>query len=200
LRPHVRDAALQAVCRFHGYLGNRRTVSFGWKYDYAGRVLRVSDDLPAFSLPLRDKAADLAGLVPPLSNKRWSRNTRWHRLAPRQADVCGCHGVFIPFVVQSAVSPQTGGQMGATVANDPAALALSLARPGALGLISKHPSASGAALFGDVSQLRKRAGRGRDGVKPPPVRGWIRISSFCGAHRHASARRMSSEGRASRTS
>jgi alkylated DNA repair dioxygenase AlkB len=45
---------------FHGYLGNRHIVSFGWRYDYAGRTLRESDDIPAFLLPLRQQAAALA--------------------------------------------------------------------------------------------------------------------------------------------
>ena len=32
---------------FHGYLGKRRIVSFGWRYDYAGRVLRESSAMTA---------------------------------------------------------------------------------------------------------------------------------------------------------
>ncbi len=47
---------------FHGYLGKRRIVSFGWRYDYAGRRLRQSEPIPAFLLPLRERAASVAGL------------------------------------------------------------------------------------------------------------------------------------------
>ena len=47
---------------FHGYLGKRRVVSFGWRYDYGGGKLRQSDDLPPFLLPLRDAAARFAGI------------------------------------------------------------------------------------------------------------------------------------------
>jgi len=47
---------------FHGYLGKRRVVSFGWRYDYAGGRLRPSDNLPPFLLPLRDAAAAFAGI------------------------------------------------------------------------------------------------------------------------------------------
>jgi len=47
---------------FHGYLGKRRIVSFGWRYDYAGRTLRASEPMPDFLLPLRERAGDLAGL------------------------------------------------------------------------------------------------------------------------------------------
>ena len=31
---------------FHGFLGNRRVVSFGWRYDFSGATLRPSDDIP----------------------------------------------------------------------------------------------------------------------------------------------------------
>jgi alkylated DNA repair dioxygenase AlkB len=48
---------------FHGYLGKRRIVSFGWRYDYSGRRLRESAPMPAFLLPLRERAAGIAGLA-----------------------------------------------------------------------------------------------------------------------------------------
>lgn len=47
---------------FHGYLGKRRVVSFGWHYDFSGQKLRKADDIPDFLLPLRALAAPLAGL------------------------------------------------------------------------------------------------------------------------------------------
>jgi len=38
-------------------------VSFGWRYDFAaGGGLRGVEDMPAFLLPLRERAAGLAGL------------------------------------------------------------------------------------------------------------------------------------------
>jgi len=47
---------------FHGYFGKRRIVSFGWRYDYAGRALRASEPIPDFLEPLRQRAAAFAGL------------------------------------------------------------------------------------------------------------------------------------------
>ena len=47
---------------FHGYLGKRRIVSFGWRYDYAGRRLSPSEPMPVFLEPLRERAAAIAGL------------------------------------------------------------------------------------------------------------------------------------------
>lgn len=48
---------------FHGYLGKRRVVSFGWRYDYSDRALRRSTPIPDYLLPLREKAAAFAGLA-----------------------------------------------------------------------------------------------------------------------------------------
>lgn len=47
---------------FQGYLGKRRIVSFGWRYDFDRKALRGSDPLPDFLLPFRAKAAAFAGL------------------------------------------------------------------------------------------------------------------------------------------
>ncbi len=46
---------------FHGYVGKRRTVSFGWHYDFAAERLRKADDMPDFLLALRARAAAFAG-------------------------------------------------------------------------------------------------------------------------------------------
>jgi len=48
---------------FHGYLGKRRIVSFGWRYDYSARALRESTPMPDFLLPLRERAAVITGLA-----------------------------------------------------------------------------------------------------------------------------------------
>jgi hypothetical protein len=91
---------------FQGFLGNRRVVYFGWRYDFSGATLRPSDDIPPFLLPLRERAAAFAGMLlrgcsrssststrrPPESagtaispcSKTWSPY-RWARHA-----VCGC--------------------------------------------------------------------------------------------------------------
>jgi alkylated DNA repair dioxygenase AlkB len=49
---------------FHGFLGKRRTVSFGWHYDFNGGGLKQAGDLPDFLLPLRKRAAEFAGVDP----------------------------------------------------------------------------------------------------------------------------------------
>ena len=49
---------------FHGYVGKRRTVSYGWHYDFGERALQETDEIPAFLLPARDRAAAFAGVEP----------------------------------------------------------------------------------------------------------------------------------------
>ena len=50
---------------FHGFKGKRRTVSFGWHYEFSGRgKLRKADDIPEFLLPLRTQAAKFARMAP----------------------------------------------------------------------------------------------------------------------------------------
>jgi alkylated DNA repair dioxygenase AlkB len=47
---------------FQGFLGKRRVVSFGWRYDFNDQDLQKADDIPEFLLPLRALAAGFAGL------------------------------------------------------------------------------------------------------------------------------------------
>jgi alkylated DNA repair dioxygenase AlkB len=49
---------------FHGFLGKRRVVHYGWKYDFSARSITKTDDIPTFLLPLRERAANFAGLSP----------------------------------------------------------------------------------------------------------------------------------------
>jgi hypothetical protein len=49
---------------FHGFLGKRRVVSFGWKYDFGAGKLREPEPIPEFIVPIRQKAAAFAGIEP----------------------------------------------------------------------------------------------------------------------------------------
>jgi alkylated DNA repair dioxygenase AlkB len=63
------SALLAHVCglpfrefEFHGYIGKRRVVSFGWRYDFSARHLQKADDIPAYLLALRERAATFAAM------------------------------------------------------------------------------------------------------------------------------------------
>lgn len=49
---------------FHGYLGKRRTKSFGWHYSFASESLNAAQNIPEFLLSIRKKASSFAGLAP----------------------------------------------------------------------------------------------------------------------------------------
>lgn len=78
---------------FHGYQGVRRIVSYGYRYDYAGRALRVSEAMPDFLAPLREVASQFSGI--PSKNLEQSLVTEyapgagigWHRDKPMFEDV-----------------------------------------------------------------------------------------------------------------
>jgi DNA oxidative demethylase len=53
-----------APFRFHGWLGNRRTQSFGWRYDFDDASFSPTEPMPGWLLPLRTKAGELAGIAP----------------------------------------------------------------------------------------------------------------------------------------
>lgn len=48
---------------FHGYLGNRQVVSYGFRYDYGGQALRAADPVPDFLSPLREIASAASGIA-----------------------------------------------------------------------------------------------------------------------------------------
>ena len=80
---------------FHGFLGKRRTVSFGWHYDFNGGGLKQAGELPEFLLPLRQQAADFAGLEPAalehalVIEYKPGAGIGWHRDRPQFEDVIG---------------------------------------------------------------------------------------------------------------
>jgi len=78
---------------FHGYLGKRRIVSYGWGYDYAAQTLRESEAIPDFLLPLRNKAAAFAAVSAAslqqilVTEYAESAGIGWHRDKPMFKDI-----------------------------------------------------------------------------------------------------------------
>jgi alkylated DNA repair dioxygenase AlkB len=50
--------------RFQGWLGNRKTMSFGWRYDFDDASFSRTEPIPDWLNPVREKAAAFAGLNP----------------------------------------------------------------------------------------------------------------------------------------
>jgi alkylated DNA repair dioxygenase AlkB len=49
---------------FHGFTGKRKTVSFGWRYDFNGGGLTKTGDMPEFLTGLRARAEAFANNAP----------------------------------------------------------------------------------------------------------------------------------------
>jgi alkylated DNA repair dioxygenase AlkB len=81
--------------QFHGFLGKRRTVSFGWRYDHNGGGLQPAGEMPAFLLPLRERVAGFAELDAStlehalLIEYAPGAGIGWHRDRPAFDDVIG---------------------------------------------------------------------------------------------------------------
>ena len=80
---------------FHGYLANRRVVSFGLRYDYGKRAVEAAEPIPAFLLPLRARVAGLAGVAPEvfaqslINEYAPGAGIGWHRDKPQFGLVTG---------------------------------------------------------------------------------------------------------------
>jgi hypothetical protein len=80
---------------FHGFLGKRRVVSFGVRYDFGDGRMHEAPDIPPFLDPLRDLAGKFADIDP--SALRHALVTEyqpgaaigWHRDRPVFKDVIG---------------------------------------------------------------------------------------------------------------
>lgn len=80
---------------FHGFTGNRRTVSFGMHYAFDGSGLRDADPIPDWLRPLRERAAALAEREPGafvhalVIEYAPGAGIGWHRDRPVFGDVVG---------------------------------------------------------------------------------------------------------------
>ena len=53
-----------APFHFQGWLGNRKTKSFGWRYDFDDASFSPTEPIPDWLQPLQEKAAAFAGIDP----------------------------------------------------------------------------------------------------------------------------------------
>ena len=80
---------------FHGFTGNRRTISFGLHYAFDGSGLRQAEPIPDWLQPLRARAAALAGREAEafvhalLIEYAPGAGIGWHRDRPVFGDVVG---------------------------------------------------------------------------------------------------------------
>ncbi len=89
------DATDPTPFRFQGWLGKRLTSSFGWSYDFDRGTMARGAPIPAFLLPLRERAAAFAGLLPDALEQALlirydpGAGIGWHRDRPQFEHVVG---------------------------------------------------------------------------------------------------------------
>jgi alkylated DNA repair dioxygenase AlkB len=80
---------------FHGFLGKRQVVSYGWRYDFGGGGLQRTEEIPQFLDPVREQAARVFGLEPEsfeqvlLTQYPAGSTIGWHKDRPVFRDVIG---------------------------------------------------------------------------------------------------------------
>ena len=80
---------------FRGYFGKRRVASFGWRYGFDGSGLMRAEPIPDFLLPLRRRAASVAGLDADalehvlVTEYRPGAGIGWHKDRPVFGDTIG---------------------------------------------------------------------------------------------------------------
>jgi alkylated DNA repair dioxygenase AlkB len=100
---------------FHGYQGNRRIVSYGYRYDYAGRTLRASDSMPDFLTPLQEVASQFSGIAADkleqalVTEYAPGAGIGWHRDKPMFEDVVAL-SFLAPCVLRLRRQDGTGWQ------------------------------------------------------------------------------------------
>jgi alkylated DNA repair dioxygenase AlkB len=84
-----------APFEFQGFLGKRRVISFGWRYDFNKGGLHKAGDIPDFLWPARERAAQFAGLKAGdlqhvlLTEYPPGSTIGWHKDRPQFDDVIG---------------------------------------------------------------------------------------------------------------
>ena len=91
---HLEREAL-APFRFHGWLGHRKTKTYGWRYDFDDASFAPAEPIPDWLHPLRVKAAEFARVSPDdfahvlLARYDPGAGIGWHRDRPQFEDVVG---------------------------------------------------------------------------------------------------------------
>jgi alkylated DNA repair dioxygenase AlkB len=89
------EALPLAPFQFHGFEGNRRVVSFGWRYDFNDGGLKPAEPFPDWLQPLAARAEAFAGVAPGvvrqalLTEYAPGAGIGWHRDRPLFEDVVG---------------------------------------------------------------------------------------------------------------
>jgi len=101
--------------RMHGVVARRRVIQYGWKYAFDGARLSEGPVMPAFLLPLRDRAAKFASVPAESLSEALVTEYQpgapigWHRDAPGFGIVVGI-SLLSPCRFRFRRGPERGSQ------------------------------------------------------------------------------------------
>ena len=108
---HVIEQLEVSSVEMRGGVAKRRTVHYGWTYAYGARTSEPGVEIPAFLLPLRERAAAWGGIEAHgfgealITEYPAGAGIGWHRDAPMFGDIiagvslgAGCTMKFRPYV------------------------------------------------------------------------------------------------------
>ncbi len=130
-----------APFRFHGWLGNRKTQSFGWRYDFDDASFTPTDPLPGWLHPLRAQRRQFrAALATRICSRpaRAIRSRSGHRLAPRPRCLRQCRRRFAELIRDPALAPTYGRRLPAREPRSGAGVRLPVVRRVTVGMGAQH--------------------------------------------------------------
>ena len=120
---------------FRGFLGKRRTVSFGCHYDFNVRKLQKAEEIPTFLLALCQTAAEFARLT-----EDRLQHVLVTEYAPGPPRIRRCDRHIAGDALPVPLPPQTGYALGARINRAPTPFSVSSPWLDPLGLAAQHPS------------------------------------------------------------
>jgi hypothetical protein len=137
---------------FHGFLGNRRVVSFGWRYDFSSAILQPSNPIPPFLFSLRERAAVFANVPSDTLQQVSTHQVR----ALAGIETRRCSTMSSPYRSERHApcgSAESKGADGSARPRGSSAFGLSVARPCAARVGAQRSARRSPALFGDVPEF-----------------------------------------------
>ena len=138
---------------FHGFLGKRRVVSFGFRYDFNGGGLTEAEPIPSFLLPVRERAAVVRrphARPPAARSDHRIPAGRGDRLASRPGELRRRDRRLARLAVHLPDAPPARQRLGARRHAARPPLGLSHARPLARRMGAQHPRGGCTSLLDHV--------------------------------------------------
>ena len=148
-----------APFEFHGFMGKRRVVSFGWRYDFNHGGLKRTEDIPEFLGALREAAARFLGypdsaLQQVLVTEYSSGSGNW--LAQGPFSVWRCCWAFARGLLHFSLSPENRRWMAAKFTDRRATIGVFASRPIPQRMGTQYPSGGKSSLLGHVPHATVR--------------------------------------------